>query len=197
MYDMKKKLLYIDSCIRKEGSRTLYIASALMKQLEHKFEIEKIDLSTSPLLPIDTETYARRNLGVHHPLALEYAKKFATADVIIVAAPFWDMSLPAIFKVFCENISINGITFKNANDGSTRGNCAASKMILITTRGMEIEDECSLDQASSYMRALCWLWGIQDFSVISAIGMDMCDEQTRRNRLNSAIERGMNNIEDW
>ena len=33
---------------------------------------------------------------------------------IVVAAPFWDLSVPAVLKVYIENISADGVTFASA-----------------------------------------------------------------------------------
>ena len=194
---MAGKLLLLNACIRKEYSRTMSIAVKLIDKLAQRYQIEEIDLTTSSLSPVDTAIYQERSSGRYDPLAIEYAKKFAGADRVVVAAPYWDMSFPALLKVFFENISINGITFENMSDGSTKGICAVSKIMLITTRGMEIEDESILDQASSYIRALCWLWGIPAYSVVSAIGMDTSDEKTRTKRLEAAIDKGLKACEDF
>ena len=194
---MDGKVLFINACIRKNDSRTICIASKIIEELSKRYLIEEVDLAATSLQPIDVNSYANRSSGKYEPVAIEYAKKFAEANRVVIAAPFWDMSFPSILKVFFENISINGITFSDTDDGSTKGLCSVSKIMLITTRGMEIEDECPLDQASSYIRSLCWLWGIPEYSVVSAIGMDMCDEKTRMQRLEAAINRGLKACEEF
>ncbi len=192
-----KTLLYINACIRGKESRTGFIASKIISKLKDSYQIDEIDLSTSLLPPINAEHFEARGYGNYPPLAIEYAKSFALADRIVIATPFWDMSFPSVLKVFFENISINGITFKDNDDHSTTGLCRASKIMLITTRGMEIEDHSPLDQGTSYLKALGWLWGIDEITVVSAIGMDMCDDDTRTYRLNEAIKKGLSLCEDF
>ncbi len=187
-----EKAVYITAFMRGDASRTKLIADAIMEKLSGRYAVEEIDLSKSAMKPVDSVGYKQRSLGNYDPEIIKYAEMVASADRVIAAFPFWDMSFPSVFKVFCENISINGITFKNNDDGTTRGNCKASKILLITTRGMEIEDESILDQASSYLKALCWLWGITNFNVVSASGMDVCDEKTRVQRIEEAISKGLN-----
>ncbi len=194
---MKGKLLWINACIRKQDSRTLKLSGGLTEALSKRYSVEEIDLTSSALQPITAERYRSRNERRYEPRVLEYAEKFAAADRVVIAAPFWDMSFPSVLKVFFENISINGITFADTEDGRTRGLCAASKMLLITTRGMEIEDESPLDQASSYLRALCWLWGIDEYRVLSAIGMDVCEEGAGQRRLEEALKRGLTLCEEF
>ena len=69
--------------------------------------------------------------------------------------------------------------------------------MLITTRGMEIADGSALDQASSYIKALCWLWGISDYKVVSAIGMDVCGSEERARRIDDAIKKGLKICEEF
>lgn len=192
-----KKAVYINACIRKDESRTMRIASRLIAALSDRYAIREIDLRDCPLEAVDHTRYCQRQAGKDSPLAIAYAKEFAEADLIVVACPFWDMSFPSVFKIFCENISINGITFTDAPDGTTRGNCKAKSILLITTRGMEIQDESPLDQASSYIKAICWLWGISDYKVVSAIGMDVCGQEEQERRIEAAIKKGLRICEEF
>ena len=56
-----------------------------------------------------------------------WAESVRDADRIAIAAPFWDMSIPAALKNFFELCSIFDVTFKS-NDKTCYGNC---KNILI------------------------------------------------------------------
>ena len=40
----------------------------------------------------------------------DYANAMAQADMIVIAAPYWDMSFPASLKIFLEAASVVGIT---------------------------------------------------------------------------------------
>ena len=42
-----------------------------------------------------------------HP-RFRYAHQFKNADRIVIAAPFWDLSFPALLKVYIENVSVQG-----------------------------------------------------------------------------------------
>ena len=192
-----QKLLFIDACIRGDASRTRKLATRLVNSLSQRYEVERIDLTSSALLPIDAQQYDIRSREGASPLAVDYARKFAAADRIVIAAPFWDMSFPSVLKVFCENISLNGITFADREDHSTEGLCRATRMLLVTTRGMEIEDESPLDQATPYLKALGWLWGIPEVQVVSAYGMDIHDSSTCAMRLQAAENKGLSLCEEF
>ncbi len=46
-----------------------------------------------------------------------YARQFAGADEIVIAAPYWDLSFPSVLKVYLEHICITGITFQYTPEG--------------------------------------------------------------------------------
>lgn len=186
-----KRLLFIDVCIRKDDSRTRYLALPIIERLKSKYEVTAINLYDTDITPV---TAARYNERAHYGPADEdvyFARLFAEADRIVIAAPFWDMSFPSILKVFFEHISLPDITFVNNPDNSTKGNCKAEKLLYITTRGMEIPTGGSLDQATSYLKALGWLWGIPEILTVAAYGMDVTDESTCKQRLECALNDGL------
>lgn len=177
-----KKLVYINSCIREDASRTLRLAGPLIEELSKRYDVTEINLSRSQLLPYNFEAYKKRAVSGLSEEDLNNGRLVAEADRIVIAAPFWDMGIPSILKTFIEHISAPDLTFCNNADGSTRGNCRAEKLLYITTRGMEIETGSPLEQGSSYLKALCWLWGIGDVETVAVPGTDVnpADEVDRR-----------------
>ncbi len=190
------KLLILDACIRGEHSRTLGVAEPVIGRLKEKYEVEWLKLTDLGLRPIDFEQFSERGRRIPEETAA-LARKVAGADRIAVLAPFWDMSFPSVLKVFIEHMSIPGFTFEDTPTGETRGICKAEKLMYITTRGMDIEDFSPLDQGSSYLKALCVLWGIDEMYVVSACGMDTRSEETALMRLERAKEKGLRLCEEF
>ena len=56
-------------------------------------------------------------------------------DVIVIGAPFWDLSFPAALKLYFENVTVSGITFEYSEKGRPVGKCNAKKLYYITTSG--------------------------------------------------------------
>ena len=144
-----KKLVVIDACIRGEESRTRRIAEPVIEALAKRYEITRFALTKMPMEPLTPETYAQRAAGIIPAWALEAARTLAEADRIVVAAPFWDMSFPAVVKVFFEHISLFDITFTD-NGRTCVGKCKCEKVMYITTRGMNIPTGDAREQGSSY-----------------------------------------------
>lgn len=188
-----KKLLFVDCCIRGELSRTRELAEAFLSALPEDYEIERLALAALALLPLDrTRYFAREALlqeGRLNEPCFDLARQIAAADVVVIATPFWDMGIPAQLKTYFEQTSIADITFSCDEAGNFKGLCRAGKMILLTTRGMEIQDGSEMEQASPYLRAIASFFGIGSFEMVSAWGMDVHPPLEVQKRLSAAADR--------
>ena len=99
------KLIIIDSCMREE-SRTKIILGAAKEVLASRYDIETIDVNALALPPVNPQTLKERTSGSVPKEIVAIARKIASADRIVIAAPFWDMSFPAVLKAFFENMSL-------------------------------------------------------------------------------------------
>ena len=185
-----EKLLYIDACIRGNESRTRRIADPIVRILEEKYAIERFILNDMPLEIVQKDLIHKRLNGDIDPAVLTWAETVRDADRIVIAAPFWDMSIPAALKNFFELCSILDVTFKT-NDRSCYGNCKAKKLLYITTRGMDIATGDPLEQATPYLKALSWLWGIGPLEVIAAKNMDYVSAEEIEKKIETAIQEGI------
>lgn len=185
-----KKLLYIDSCIRNELSRTKRIATPVIEKLKERYEVETVVINDLELAPVQFEENRRRANGVVSEEAIRWANKIKEADRIVIAAPFWDMSIPAALKTFFELCSLFGVTF-DSDDKTCFGLCKAENLLFITTRGMAIKTGDPLEQATPYIKALSWLWGIKGFEVVARENFDYLPQDEIEKQIASAIEEGI------
>ena len=65
----------------------------------------------------------------------DYAKQFTSADTIVIAAPYWDLSFPATLKIYIENIYVTGIVSAYDESGMPVGLCKAKELYYVTTAG--------------------------------------------------------------
>lgn len=173
-------LLFINACVRGKDSRTLQLAEQLLESIREEnkkdmaFRIEEIRLSTENLLPFNYERLQRRDEllanGIITDTMFDYANAVAQADMLVIAAPYWDMSFPSTLKIFFEAASVVGITFSYAEDGTPVGLCQAQDMYYVTTSGGFIGD-CNF--GFEYVNALCKLYGIERSHFVSAQGLDL------------------------
>jgi FMN-dependent NADH-azoreductase len=185
-----KKLVVIDACIRGEESRTRRLAEPIIASLARRYEIQRYDLTQMPMEPLTPRTYAERAAGVIPAWALEAARTIAEADRLMVVAPFWDMSFPAVLKVFFEHTSLFDITFTD-NGRSCVGLCKCEKVLYVTTRGMNIPTGDPREQGTTYLHALSALWDLGNVLTVAAWNMDYSTPEELKAKLESAERFGL------
>ena len=185
-----KKLVVIDACIRGEESRTRRIAEPILEALAKRYEITRFDLTQMPMEPLTPATYAERAAGQVPEWAVEASKTVAAADRIVVVAPFWDMSFPAVLKVFFEHISLFDITFTD-NGRSCVGKCKCEKVMYITSRGMNIPTGDAREQGSSYLHALSELWDLGPILTVAAWNMDYATPEEIDKKIENTVRFGI------
>lgn len=191
-----EKLLYIDSCIREEVSRTKKIATPIINKLKERYDVETLVINELNLTIVKKDLVNKRTNGIIDPEVLSWANKVSKADRIVIAAPFWDMSIPAALKSFIELCSIINVTFAS-DDKTCFGICNCKKLLYITTRGMNIKTNSKLDQATPYLKAISYLWGLGEVSVVSAYNLDYSNEEEVEEKIKKAISNGLNIAKDF
>ena len=129
-------ILFVNACPR-EGSRTLELARHLLDKLESP--IEELPLFEENLLPLNGKTLALRDKMIaqgnwEHPI-FKYARQFAEADTVVIAAPFWDLSFPSALKIWLEYVMALGVTFRYSENGLPQGLCKAKRLFYVSTAG--------------------------------------------------------------
>ena len=172
------RTLYIDCCIRGEQSRTKRLAEAFLAAYGAREDvlIERLTLMDEPLIPFSNGFFRQREQMIergelNHP-RFRYAHQFQEADRVIIAAPFWDLSFPALLKVYLENVNVQGITFDCNAENGCFGICKALKMLFLTTRGGSMEGD-PMDNGTKYLADMATFFGIPRFAYIAADGLDM------------------------
>ncbi|NLC26442.1 MAG: hypothetical protein GX777_07465 [Fastidiosipila sp.] len=172
-----EKVLFIDCCIRRQKSRTKQAADYLLEKIEKsgKYEIESLCLMDEPLQYLSGDFFQQRERLLledrRDHRRFDYAHQFAWADIIVIAAPFWDLGFPALLKCYIENVSVDGITFYADAEGC-HGMSQGRHLIFVTTRGGYYENT-PLEMGSRYLEALAVFFGIDEYSCFFAEGLDI------------------------
>ena len=176
------KLLFIDGCIsqRGEGSRTRALANAFLsafRESRPEAEVETAALETLGLAPFFPaaldERDALASVGAFDAPVFDLARQFRGADKIVAAAPFWDLSFPAILRVYIEHISACGLCYHYDEQGC-HGDCRAERLAYLTTGG-DCEKPESL--GALYWKQLAEMFGIPRFDYVFAGGLDVIPEK--------------------
>ena len=187
---MEKKLLFVNACVR-SISRTHRLAEALESRFYDEYSVEEVNLFEISLPMLDEEGIKARDeallKGDFSDPRYDLAKQFSQADRIIIAAPYWDLSFPAVLKQYLETVSVNGITFCYSSEGVPQGLCRAEKLYYVTTSGGEIGN---FNYGYDYVKALViMLFGVKDTVCIRAVGLDVNFEDSE-----AILENAINNM---
>ena len=165
-------VLFINACVR-PGSRTLELAETLLQRLNG--DVKEVRLHEVPLPALDLQGMEKRDRATKEkdfsdPI-FDLAKQFALADVIVIAAPYWDLMFPALVKTYFENVTVSGITFRYSPQGRPESLCKAKALYYVTTSGGFIGQN---DFGFSYVKALAQnFFGISKIHRYAAEGLDI------------------------
>ena len=165
-------ILFINACARKE-SRTRELADCLLAKLQGSVEEVRLNEIRFPVAD-ESFLHERDQLTLAQAFAdplFALAGQFAEADEIVIAAPFWDLSFPAVLKQYFEQINVLGITFRYTPEGMPQGLCRAKRLTYITTVGGNFFPE---EYGFGYVKALAqsFYW-IHSVNLIKAVGLDI------------------------
>lgn len=165
-------ILFINACVRRD-SRTKRLADKLLSKLEGP--IDEVRLADFTFPKVDEDFLNKRDAliaaGDFADPLFTHARQFASADTIVIAAPYWDLSFPASLKSYLEQINVVGITFRYTEQGIPVGMCRAKKLYYVTTAGGEYVPE---EFGFGYVKALAeGYYGIREVELIKAVGLDL------------------------
>ena len=187
------KLLFVDCCISQRGdrSRTRALCDAFLREYQGAHpaaEIELADLRRMDLKPFDQimldERDALASVKAFDAPVFQLARQFRAADHILVGAPFWDLTFPALLRIYIEHVSVVGLTYHYEADGC-HGDCGASRLAYLSSGG-DAEQPGSLGVA--HWRQLSGMFGIPQFDYVFAGGLDLGDGRAEE-IMSAACER--------
>lgn len=176
------KLLYIKANPKPNNvSRTFRISEEFIKTYKEKNpqdEVITLDLYKENIHHLTLEDindiFSQKGEDAEKHQVLKYAYEFASADKYVVAAPLWNLSIPAILKSYIDYISVTGVTFKYTENGPV-GLCHGKKVVHIVARGGGYSEEplSSYEMGDRYLRTIFGFLGITDFTTIAAENLDV------------------------
>ena len=173
-----KRILFVNTCVR-SGSRTNVLARRLLERLDG--EVMEIRPDREGLRPLDENSLKRRDeLTAARDISapeLKAARDFAGADIVVIAAPYWDLTFPALLKIYLENVTVCGVTFRYTEEGIPLGLCRADRLYYVTTAGGPISYNFGFEYVSALAKGF---YGIPDTRLVFAEGLDIVGCDTER-----------------
>lgn len=140
-----KTLLVIDSCINRQTSRTEKLANSLIeKLLPLGYKEKRVILEEENIGHLDSKKFLERDAlirkGDYSHSFFKYAKELADADIVVIAAPYWDFSFPTLLKEWIEAVSAMGICYNYDEYGASHGLAKAEALFYVSTAGGAVKE---------------------------------------------------------
>lgn len=171
-------LLFVNACFRAD-SRTERLARMWLERRAYEGEVVELNLAEVDVHPLDAEgenpidVYSQSvaTATYEHPM-FRYAKDFAQADEIVIAAPLWNYSVPAKLGDYLELVCSQGMTFDIDEQGNYVSLIKAKRLAYIQTAGgpaIAPQD----DHSFGFVRTLAErFWFIPQVELVAAWGLD-------------------------
>ena len=165
-------ILFVDACVR-DASRTKRLADEVLSRLKGDVKTVKLknvnfEVTDQDYLKRRDELIAKREFDSE---MFTLARDFQAADQIVIAAPYWDLSFPAMLKQYIEHINVLGITFEYTKEGTPVGLCKADRLYYVMTAGGAFVPE---EYGYGYVKELAQsFYGIGKVKLIKAVGLDI------------------------
>lgn len=167
------KILFVDACVR-PWSRTRKLAQCVLEKFPDA-EVITWDLQKEGLQPFTQDMLSKRNgfiqSGDYSDPMFRWAHTFNEADLIVVAAPYWDLSFPSSVKVLVEHLMVQDLTFFYDADNKPYGVTHIKKLIYVCTAGGEVYDD---NMGFTYLRAVfSRFFSIPEYAYFDTENLDM------------------------
>jgi len=173
---MNNKILHINSSGRFEGSVTRDISAQLVSQLAQQTGNETITLDLAEGLPFIDEQWIAANFTDPAARSDRQKAKLALSDSlvgdlqqashIVIAAPIYNFSVPAVLKAWIDMVARARVTFRyteNGPEGLLKGKKA---YLVVASGGVPLDSD--VDFATPYLRQVMGFLGIEDVTLINA-----------------------------
>ena len=101
----------------------------------------------------------------------ELTDELLAADVLVMAAPMYNFSIPSTLKAWLDHVLRAGVTFKYTATGP-QGLLTGKRAIVLTARG-GIHAGATSDHQEPYLRQVMAFIGIHDVTFIHAEGVNL------------------------
>lgn len=195
------KIMHVDASAKRERSNSRALSRYFLERLRDEgvdIEVDYLDVTVdtpphvSEAFAIATYTPAHeRTEAMKTTLAASDAlcKRVFDADVLVLAMPMYNWSMPTTFKAFIDSITRTGLTYVNTQDGRIEGQLLRQKVLFITTRGADLRAGspfASMDALTPALKAAFGFLGVAGPSFVDAQPLQFSDQAARLEALERA-----------
>jgi FMN-dependent NADH-azoreductase len=184
------KLLFVTSSLFGEGSQSRLIAGEFVDRwrrahpgtvvVGRDLTAESMPHLSLPALAAAATPAETRSAADHQAAALADAliAEVEAAQVIVLAVPMYNFSIPSTLKAWIDHITRSGRTFRYGAGGA-EGLLRGRKVFVVTGRGLVYGDNSpgkDMDFQAPYLRAMLGFLGLDDVTFIHLEGLKISPE---------------------
>ncbi len=187
---MSFTILHIDSSPMGEKSVSKKLTQKVVETLTREHPDSRLishDFGTSPLPHLDPLVLsafftppAQQSQAQSDAIKVSdlMTDEVLAADVLVIGAPMWNLSIPSALKAWIDHIVRAGKTFKYGPSGAEGLIPKGKKVIVVSSRGGVYTEgpTKAYDFQETYLRTIFSFMGITDVSFVRAEGVSMGDE---------------------
>jgi len=184
------KLLHIDSSILGDNSVSRQLSAALVEAVAQKhpgLSVTHRDVAAQPIAHLSGEILGAAFTSeadwnpvqrAERALTDSLINEFMAADVVVIAAPMYNFSIPSQLKSWIDRIAAAGRTFKYTDTGPV-GLAGGKKVLIASSRGGVYSNDQgrAMDFQEDYLRTVMGFVGITDIEVVRAEAVNMGDDK--------------------
>lgn len=196
------KLLHLDSSILGDYSTSRQLSAQIVarqKALHPELTVVSRDLASDPALHLSGSHIAAFQGAEVDDAAVAadlvkgnlYLEELFAADILVIGAPMYNLSIPTPLKAWIDRIAVAGKTFQYTATGP-EGLLKNKKAYIASSRGgiySAGSPAAALEHQESYLLGLLAFLGISDVTVIRAEGLALSPEAKE-----AAITRALTEI---
>lgn len=182
-------ILRIDSSIRTDRSVSRVLTGkfvAAWKQIHPHDSVVERDLATNPAPHVTEQVMGamftppgKRSQTQSQDAALadELIEELLAADVLVIGAPMYNLSVSSSLKAWIDHVARAGVTFKYTDKGPV-GLITVRKAYVFTARGGIYSSGPGklMDFHETYLRSVLGFLGITDVTFVHTEGLAMGEE---------------------
>ena len=197
-------VLHIKTSINGDASKSNQLSNSIIEKLKNTYSecaVETLDLSENPLPFLTAEMYqafstpkdarSLTQLEVIQPSDMAI-KQLKNADILVLAVPLYNFSIPANLKAWLDQIARANETFSYAT-GSPQGLLTGKKVYLaIASGGVYSEGMMkAYDFTENYLRTVLGFMGLTDVSTFRLEGIFV------PNMGEQAVSKALETVEEY
>lgn len=184
------RVLIIESSARQQGSVSRQLTQAFITQWDSAHPGDEMvvrDVAENVLPHLDasllggwTKPEAEHDVAEREALQRSnlLTDELLAADVLVLAAPMYNFTIPSTLKAWLDHVLRAGVTFKYTETGP-QGLLEGKRAIVLTSRG-GVHAGGASDHQEPYLRQALAFIGIHDVTFVHAEGLNMGGEVAER-----------------